>query len=176
MRPVPTKSMIKQAHRVLVVDDDASIRESFRKLLQGEGYQVIAVADGLDAMELCCRDRQRFDLLLVDLQMPLKNGWATLDRLLEVDPGLPVFIVTGQPYQYAMAEAAGACALVEKPVDVPALLQTIHDVLAAPASSRHPGSGQRAFPFHILRAAARAPWRFWQDRDFIPHQNGGLNE
>ena len=168
--------MIQQVHRVLVVDDDASIRESFRKILQAEGYQVIAAANGLDALELCFQDRQRFDLLLVDLHMPLKNGWATLDRLLEMDPGLPVFIVTGLPCQSAMAEAAGAYALVEKPVDVPALLQDIHNLLAAPTSSRHPGSGQRAFPFHILRAAAYTPWRFWQDQNFTPYQDGGLNE
>ena len=61
--------------------------------------------------------------------MPLKNGWATMDRLLEVNPSLPVLIVTGQPNQDELAEAAGVSALVEKPIDVPALLQLIHKLL-----------------------------------------------
>ena len=94
----------------MVVDDDESVRDSLRKLLDGEGYQVVSVANGAEAVETFYREQNQIDLLLVDLNMPLKNGWAAVDRLLETNPGLPILIVTGQPNQYEMAEAAGVSA------------------------------------------------------------------
>jgi CheY-like chemotaxis protein len=170
--------MNNRAYKVLVADDDESVRESLCKLLHGEGYQVAAVANGAEAVESICRMRNRIDLLLVDLNMPLKNGWATLDRLLDVNPSLPVLIVTGQPNQYEMAEAAGVSALVEKPIDVPALLQLIHKLLTGPVESRLPlpGSGHRGFPFHLVRAAGYTSRYPWKERNITPYTHWGLNE
>ncbi len=165
--------MNNRAYKLLVADDDESVRESLCKLLHGEGYQVAAVANGAEAVETICRMQHRIDLLLVDLNMPLKNGWATLDRLLEFNPCLPILIVTGQPNQHEMAEASGVSALVEKPIDVPALLQVIHKLLAEPVESRALG-GHSEFPFHVVRAADFiSPWK---DLDIYPHACGGLNE
>lgn len=115
--------MTERTYKVLVADDDESVRASLRKLLRGEGYQVVSVANGAEAVKTFRLEQDQIDLLLVDLNMPMKNGWATVDRLLEVNPSLPVLIVTGPPNQYELAEAAGVSALVEKPIDVPALLQ-----------------------------------------------------
>lgn len=168
--------MTERTHKVLVADDDESVRESLRKLLHGEGYQVIAVANGAEAVETFCREQDQIDLLLVDLNMPLKNGWATLDRLLEVNPSLPVLIVTGQPNQYEMAEATGVSALVDKPIDVEALLQLIQKLLTGPVESRLPLPGHRGFPFHHLRAAGYVSRYLWTEQHFTPHPHGGLNE
>ncbi|MDE3066806.1 MAG: response regulator, partial [Verrucomicrobiota bacterium] len=121
--------MTERRHKVLVADDDESVRESLRKLLHGEGYQVILAADGVEALETFRREKGRIDLLLVDLNMPLKNGWATVDRLLELDCSPPVLILTGLSHQSELAQAAGVSALVEKPVDVPALLELMRELL-----------------------------------------------
>jgi CheY-like chemotaxis protein len=160
---------------VLVVDDDESIRESLCKVLHTEGYQVVAAANGAEAVEVFCREKPQIDLLLIDLNMPLKNGWATLDRLLEVSPFLPILIVTGQPNQYEMAESAGVCALVEKPIDVPSLLRLIRRLLGESATVRIQGRHDQAVRFHFVRAAGyvRDSWR--EQRDF-PYHHGGLNE
>jgi CheY-like chemotaxis protein len=168
--------MSGQANKVLVADDDESVRESLCKLLHGEGYQVAAVANGAETVETFCREQNQIDLLLVDLNMPLKNGWATLDRLLEVNPSLPVLIVTGQPNQYEMAEAAGVTALVEKPIDVPSLLQLIHKLLAGPVKSPIQGGGHRRLPFHFVRAAGYNSRYLWLAQNVAPYHHGGLNE
>ena len=168
--------MSKQTYKVLVADDDESVRESLCKLLHGEGYQVAAVANGAETVEAFCREQNQIDLLLVDLNMPLKNGWATLDRLLEVNPFLPVLIVTGQSNQYEMAEAAGVCALVEKPIDVPALLHLIHKLLARPVESGLQRIGHREFPFHLVRAAGYTSRYSWTEQNVTPYNDGGLNE
>lgn len=163
-------------NKVLVADDDASVRESLRKVLHGEGYEVVSAANGAEAVELFRREQDRIDLLLVDLNMPLKNGWATLDRLTETHPALAVVVVTGQPNQLEMAEAAGVNALVEKPIDVPALLKLIQELLAGPVESGHPPGSDRALPFHHLRAAGYASRYSWTEQNVTPHTCGGLNE
>jgi DNA-binding NtrC family response regulator len=96
--------------------------------------------------------------------------------LIEVNPSLPVLIVTGQPNQYELAEAAGVSALVEKPIDVPALLQLIHKLLAGPVESRLPRTGHREFPFQHLRAAGYASRYSWTEQNVTPYKHGGLNE
>jgi CheY-like chemotaxis protein len=168
--------MTERTHRVLVADDDESVRESLRKLLHGEGYQVVSVANGAEAVETFRLEQHQIDLLLVDLNMPLKNGWATLDRLIEVNPSLPVLIVTGQPNQFELAEAAGVSALVEKPIDVPALLLLIHKLLAGPAESLLLPAGHREFPFEHLRAAGHPARDSWREQNLTPYEHGGLNE
>lgn len=161
---------------MLVADDDESVRDSLRKLLHREGYQVVSVANGAEAVASVRREPDRIDLLLLDLNMPLKNGWATLDRLLESNPSLPVLIVTGQPNQCEMAEATGVSALVEKPIDVPALLKLIHELLVRPAAFRRSPTAHLEFPFHHLRAAGYTPRYSWMGQTITPHPHGGLNE
>ena len=168
--------MTQKTYKVLVADDDEAVRESLRKLLHGEGYQVIAVANGVEAVETFRQEVDQIDLLLVDLNMPIKNGWATLDRLIEVNPSLPVLIVTGQPNQNEMAEAAGVSALVEKPIDVPELLKLMQELMAGPGQSRLPRAIPREFPFHHLRAAGYTSRYPWREQNVTPYTSGGLNE
>ena len=124
----------------MVADDDKSVRESLGKSLEGEGYQVILAATGSEAVEIFCERPDSADLLLIDLNMPLKNGWVALHQLLEINSSLPVFVITGLSHQHELAETSGVRALVEKPVDVPELLHLIQKQLsdcARPASCEH---------------------------------------
>ena len=119
--------------RILLVDDERSIRESLSKILGAENYEVVLAENGHEAIEK--HGAQRIDLLILDLNMPVKNGWDTLDWLVKIDPVLPVVIITGRSNQRALAEAAGADALMEKPLDVPLLLQTIRELMDEPMES-----------------------------------------
>ena len=119
---------------VLVVDDDDAIRESLRKLLQAEGYEVRLAADGQEG--LVQFDPAHVDLLLLDLNLPAKSGWDLFERFSFINPLLPIIIITGRDNQYKLAAAAGVGALMEKPLDVPLLLQTITTLLAEPAETR----------------------------------------
>jgi DNA-binding NtrC family response regulator len=144
--------------RVLIIDDDASVRESLGKVLNGAGYEVTTAADGEEAVARFVPGQ--IDLVLLDLNLPFRSGWDVFERLTTQHPTMPLIIITGMPNQYPTALAAGAGALMEKPIDAPALLKTMDELLAEPAGARlrrmcghqqdtrhlHPaprGSGQR---------------------------------
>jgi len=134
--------------RILLVDDERSIRESLSKILAAENYEVVLAENGHEAIEK--HGAERIDLLILDLNMPVKNGWCTLERLLEINPVLPVVIITGRSDQRAQAETAGADALMEKPLDVPLLLQTICELLTEPMESRARRASNRVSRFRYV--------------------------
>jgi CheY-like chemotaxis protein len=173
---VPPEMMSERPYKILVTDDDEAVRESLRKLLTGEGYQVLAVANGAEALETFRWQPEPIDLLLLDLNMPLKNGWATLDRLMEINPSVPVLIVTGQPNQFELAEAAGVSALVQKPIDVPALLQFIQKLLAGTVESRRQPTSHCEFPFRFVSAASYSSRHPWPEQHVTRSSHWGLNE
>ena len=134
--------------RILLVDDDRSIRESLSKILQAESYEVVLAENGQEAIEK--HGTERIDVLILDLNLPVQNGWATLERLVGIDPLLPVVIITGRSNQRAPAETAGADALMEKPLDVPLLLQTIRELLTEPMESRARRANNRVTRFRFV--------------------------
>ena len=139
--------------RILLVDDERSIRASLSKILGAENYEVVLAENGHEAIEK--HGAQRIDLLILDLNMPVKNGWDTLDWLVKIDPGLPVVIITGRSNQRALAETAGADALMEKPLDVPFLLQTIRELMDEPMENRAQRAQPRlGFSIHAVRPPA----------------------
>src|SRR5436309_8484768 len=119
--------------RILLVDDERSIRESLSKILRAENYEVVLGENGQEAIEQ--HGAERIDLLILDLNMPVKNGSTTLEWLVASNPLLPVIIITARSNQRALAETAGADFLMEKPLDVPLLLQTIRELLDEPMES-----------------------------------------
>ncbi|MCI0537736.1 MAG: response regulator, partial [Verrucomicrobiales bacterium] len=78
--------------RILLVDDERSIRESLSKILGAESYEVVLAENGQEAVQK--HAVERIDLLILDLNMPVKNGWDTLEWLVGINPLLPVVIIT----------------------------------------------------------------------------------
>lgn len=138
----PSKPMSK---KILLVDDECSILEALSKVLGAESYEVVLAENGQDAVEKLAS--APIDLVLLDLGLPVKDGWATLDWLARINPLLPVIIITGRSEQRTLAEKAGADALMEKPLDVPLLLQTIRELLDEPLESRNQRASDRAHGF-----------------------------
>ena len=120
--------------RILLVDDDPTVRDSLNDVLVSEGFVVGQADNGQRALDLA--GSSRFDLVLLDLNMPVKNGWDTFEQLTREHPLVPVIIVTARPNQLFMAVSAGAGALLEKPMDIPTLLRTIRKLLAESAEQR----------------------------------------
>ena len=120
--------------RVLIVDDDASVRESIRNVLKGAGYEVTTAADAEEATVKFVPEET--DLVLLDLNLRSHSGWDVFERLTTQHPMIPVIIITGLPNQYQTALAAGVGALIEKPIEVPALLKTMNELLAEPKEAR----------------------------------------
>ena len=119
---------------ILLVDDDASVRDSVRRVLEDAGYDVMLAADGQEALDRFTAGR--VDLLVLDIGLPIRNGWETFEEISKRDPALPIIIITGQSNQYDTALAAGVGALMEKPLDAPHLLMTLKDLLVEPEQNR----------------------------------------
>jgi CheY-like chemotaxis protein len=117
--------------RVMVVDDDASVAEFMRDLLQTWGLNVAVVHDGFQARELVGRDPARVDLVITDQVMPRITGLELARELLASSPGLPILLYTG--FSDGIGErdiaAAGVRAMVRKPVDSDELYRLLHTYL-----------------------------------------------
>jgi CheY-like chemotaxis protein len=112
---------------VLIVDDDADIRESLELLLGRHGYDVATAADGTEALEQLRAQRRKPCLILLDLMMPVMNG-IELQAALESDPRLaniPVVVITGAGARVADRASARRHHVLAKPFDVSALLATV---------------------------------------------------
>jgi DNA-binding response OmpR family regulator len=142
------KAMETRTRKILLVDDELSIREALSKTLRAENYEVVLAENGQQAIEK--HGEEPVDLLLLDLNLPVKDGWATLAWLTKVHPLLPVIIITGRSNQRALAEKAGADALMEKPLDVPLLLQSIGQLMDEPMESRAQRATRRASGFRYV--------------------------
>jgi excisionase family DNA binding protein len=107
---------------VLVVDDDAKLREYMHVNLELAGYSVAEAENGQQALEAI--DDQAPDLVLLDLVMPGVDGWQLLRQLQERHGSIPVIMFSGKADEHAAAEAAehGAHGYVGKPFDPEELL------------------------------------------------------
>ena len=136
--------------KVLLVDDDSSVVAALTGVLRSEGYDVIQAFDGLAAL-------QHFhtvggaDIVLLDLNMPVKGGWDTFEQLTAINPLLPIIVITARPDQYPLADAAGVAALMEKPLEIPLLLETMRTLLAEPPETRLARiAGKSPHTLHLL--------------------------
>ncbi len=143
--------------KILVADDDATLRSGLRELLEEDGHQVVAASDGGEAMRLI--DRETFDVALLDLRMPKATGLEVLHRLRASQPGAAAVMITGEGTIDAAVEAmkAGAVDFVEKPYEVETLRRTLRAVEEERSARRTlsgSSSGPAAGPI-LSEAAAR---------------------
>ncbi len=127
--------------RILVVDDEESIRDLLRLVLTGEGYSVVTVNDGEEAIEHL--EAQRFDLVITDLVMPVVNGVEVLRAAKRIDPNYPVIVITGYPSVETVTELVrlGAGDYLTKPFNVDVVRVTVAKLLEMGRISGEPGSG-----------------------------------
>jgi CheY-like chemotaxis protein len=137
----PTERMVGMATNrpltVLVVEDDLPIRELLADLLRGEGFTVVEVEDGQEAIDAIAQPARApaFCLVLLDLMLPHVDGLAVLQYLRQkAGASPPVIALSANRVLLRRALETGAMAAVAKPFDVPELLDVIarhcHDVPA----------------------------------------------
>ena len=81
--------------RILVVDDNSMVRESYTELLRHRGYEVVSASDGAEALDVL--KGESVDLAIVDVMMPVMGGLELRQRLREMAPVVETILVTGQP-------------------------------------------------------------------------------
>jgi DNA-binding NtrC family response regulator len=131
--PTPTEASDHSAPalpRILIIDDEAAIRESLDTLLTFEGFQVSMAIDGPSGLDALSRNQ--YDLLLLDLALPGESGIDLLPRITEMHPQLPVIMITayGTVGNVVDAIRAGAENFVQKPWDNEKLLADIRTAIA----------------------------------------------
>jgi CheY-like chemotaxis protein len=137
--------MPQRPRRVLVVDDDATIRAVVGEMLADEGYETRLAAHGQEA--LAALAARRADLIILDLMMPVMDGWAfrAAQQAHAELAGIPVLVLSAGRDLTTVAARLSPAAIVAKPFDLIALLDEIERVLnAAPPPGRfgqHDGPG-----------------------------------
>ena len=113
--------------RVLIVDDEESIRSSLERLLSFEKFKTFSAGDGETALDLA--SSERVDIVLLDIKMPGMDGLEVLGKLKDLRPDLPVIIISGHGTISTAVEATklGAFDFLEKPIDMERLLLTIRN-------------------------------------------------
>jgi len=123
----PERAWVEGRGTVLLVDDQAEVREVTTSILDRLGYTVITAEDGVAALSLYDQHREVIRLVLLDVRMPRMDGAETLRRLRRLDPELPVVIVSGfgADRDLASIRGMGVQGVVEKPFTVSELSETM---------------------------------------------------
>jgi CheY-like chemotaxis protein len=118
-------------HRVLVVDDDPDIRDVLSMALEMDGYAVQVVEHGRAALELLLAGRWLPDVILLDLTMPVMDGWTfrAIQRAYDALPRIPVIVVSAVLEPERHADVLAPAAIIAKPFDLENVLATVQAVL-----------------------------------------------
>lgn len=132
-----------QGQRILVVDDEPAVRIILHEALTAAGYQVDKAANGQQALDLYQARHasgEAFDLVVLDLSMPVMDGLECLRQLTELDQDCKVVLATGQADGHLAQKAARARAILHKPFDLSALLGLLARCLASESRDLLPNS------------------------------------
>jgi CheY-like chemotaxis protein len=110
---------------VLVVDDEALVRNMVTTILQRKGYAVLAAVDGLDALALSRSYPGNIDLVITDLDMPRLDGVELLKKLFEERPGTRSIVMSGSERDIVIRDHV--LPFLSKPFDIEALLSKIRE-------------------------------------------------
>src|SRR6185295_6294847 len=116
--------------RILVIDDEAPIRDSLKMTLEYDGYEVIGAATGQEGLALA--EREAPDLVLLDVKMPGMDGIEVLERLRNMNETLPIVMISGHGTTATAVEATkkGAVDFLDKPFEsTERLLVTLRNAL-----------------------------------------------
>jgi len=111
---------------VLIVEDDPLIRETLDEILSGEGYHTVSARDGAEALTRL-RETGSTDLIILDLMMPVMNGWEfRAEQLRDASISkIPVIVVTGSTHSAERSAGLKSLELLAKPLNLELLLQTV---------------------------------------------------
>lgn len=115
--------------KILIIDDEKSIRNTLKEILSYEGYEVTEAQDGIEGLKFVEKDK--FDIILSDIKMPKMDGIEVLEKLQEISPETPVVMISGHGNIDTAVEAIrkGAFDYISKPLDLNRMLVTIRNAM-----------------------------------------------
>lgn len=139
--------------RILVVDDERAIVELVGALLQDEGYRVVTELDSRRAFEMATQDPP--DLILLDMRMPLMDGWEFARQLAAGSSAVPIVVMTAAQHAREWATEIGAAGFVGKPFEIDGLLDEVARVLTAQRNEVDPNVREYRSAASMLVGAPR---------------------
>jgi signal transduction histidine kinase/HD-like signal output (HDOD) protein/CheY-like chemotaxis protein len=128
---VPARKVFRRdkTPRVLVVDDEKDIRSVLKEALEAEGLEVDTAVNGQEGLEKLAA--KEYNLLLLDIKMPVRGGLSLLSEIRDRIKGMPVIVITGMatPEELEEAFAMGAFKCMRKPFHIKSLIRDIHEAL-----------------------------------------------
>ena len=117
--------------RILIVEDEQHISDGLKFNLEAEGHDAVVASDGEQALDLLLRERRVFDVMILDVALPGKDGFTVAAELRAAEQFLPILILTarGRPEDVLKGFEAGADDYLPKPFDLAILLARIHGLL-----------------------------------------------
>lgn len=124
---------------ILLVDDDVEVLKALKKVLEKDGFEVLAHSTAPNAIRFINETKRRFDLVITDVSMPGMSGTVFLNAVKTAFPKVPVIIITafGDWGQYMETIRDGACEYLNKPLDKAELLAAVRRALANGKHNAH---------------------------------------
>ena len=139
--------------KILIVEDDANIRELLRLYLEREGYTVLEAENGVEGIKKWKSDKP--DMLLLDVMMPVMDGWAVC-REIRAESDVPIIMLTanGETADRVSGLEMGADDYIVKPFEVKELLARVHAVLRRTGDDGKPKSKKLTFDKLVITLAS----------------------
>jgi len=115
--------------KILIVDDEVSIRTALERWFNIRGFEVDQAADGMEALEKCRANR--YDVITMDLEMPRMGGLEAMAALREYLPNVPVVVLTGFTREGDSAKMLGAAKVLTKPLRLGELERHVRELIHA---------------------------------------------
>ena len=114
--------------RILVVDDERTIRELVCEVLADEGYETVGAGNGAEALQVM-EEQQPFSLVVLDMWMPVMNGWQFASAISERGVSVPILVMTAAREARSRAEEIGAIGYIGKPFDVDQFVDAVQNAI-----------------------------------------------
>ena len=117
--------------RILLVEDDSSLADAEKKLIEELGYKVTKVTSGIEAFEIFRKVPNRFDIIITDYSMPKMTGGELISKIRSIKPGIPIILCTGFSHVITPAKvrSIGIGDIIMKPIELGQIAKSIRKLL-----------------------------------------------
>ncbi|OIO29228.1 MAG: hypothetical protein COZ31_04260 [Nitrospirae bacterium CG_4_10_14_3_um_filter_44_29] len=116
---------------ILLAEDEESVRKLIKEVLEADGYRVVEAADGEEAVNKFMENKDRIDILLLDIVMPKMSGREVYERIKKIKPDIKLLMASGYPADFISQKGILEEGLnfIAKPMSPPKLLKKMREVL-----------------------------------------------
>ncbi|MEW5745120.1 MAG: ATP-binding protein [Nitrospirota bacterium] len=122
---------LRGTETILIAEDEEAVREFFKDVLQGFGYSVLCAADGVEAIRLYDEQKDRIDMVILDVVMPGRNGKEVFDHMRASDPAVKVLFMSGYTQDILTSRGVyeGGLEFISKPFEIGPMMKKVRSIL-----------------------------------------------